>query len=196
MNAPDNSEKRLELVYKYFSHHMRTNTAVIVAMLEAINEGLSDDSMTEMIMESGYLLDIFDRGMSVCFNHIFDKPESSNTEEVNLLTLVTLFAENGVTSEIRDNIEIDISQNILVKCEPYAFKSLVHIFLHEASLVSTDKFSAIFKENSLIISPDAGFYENPPAFAIFSEVLQKQGMTLEYNKISITLRFPDESINC
>ena len=195
MNAPDNSEKRLELVYKYFSHHMRTNTAVIVAMLEAINDGLSDDSMTEMIMESGYLLDIFDRGMSVCFNHIFNRPESSNPEKVDLHMLVKLFIDNGVTKDGSCNTDVSIPENTTIMCEPFAFKSLIHIFLHEAALVTTGKFDVKLQNNALIISPDAGFYENPPVFAIFEEILLKQGINVEYNTISITLRFSDESIN-
>jgi len=195
MNAPDTPEKRLELVYKYFSHHMRTNTAVIVAMLEAINEGLSDESMNQMIMESGYLLDIFDRGMSVCFNHIFNKEESSDPEGVDLLTLVNLFVNNGVTKDGSCNAEISIPENLKIQCEPYSFKSLIQIFLHEAALVTQNSFRVRFKGNQLDIEPDKGFYENPPVFAIFKEVLARQGIATEYSKISITLRFPDESIN-
>lgn len=179
MNASENSEKkRLELVYKYFSHHMRTNTAVIVAMLEAINEGLSDESMTEMIMESGYLLDIFDRGMSVCFNHIFDKSESSDTEQVDLHMLIKLFVDNGVTKDINGNVTIDLPESTMISCEPYAFKSLIQIFLHEAALVSKEKFSVVFDKNTLTISPDTKFYENPPVFSIMKEILKKNKISL------------------
>lgn len=195
MDTAGGSDKRLETVYKYFSHHMRTNIAVVVAMLEAMSEGLSDESMTEMVMESGYLLDIFDRGMSVSFNHIFGKSESSEPEFLELALLVGLFVSNAVTKDGSCNVELTIPENIKVRCEPYSFKSIVQIFLHEAALNAKSGFVVIFEDNTLTIAPDKGFYDNPPVFEIFSELMKKQGITAQYDKISIKLRFPDESIN-
>jgi hypothetical protein len=196
MNTAESPEKRLELVYKYFSHHMRTNTAVIVAMLEAINEGLSDESMTEMVMESGYLLDLFDRGMSVCFNHLFDKKESSEPEQIELLTLVNLFISNAVTKDGTISTNINIPSELKVTCEPYAFKSLVQIFLHETALVTQESFSVEFADNVITMTPDGGFFENPEVFQIFADLLAKQNIKLEYDNVSIRLRLIDESINC
>ncbi|PLX70588.1 MAG: hypothetical protein C0602_03515 [Denitrovibrio sp.] len=195
MNTHAGHEKRLETVYKYFSHHMRTNTAVIVAMLEAIEDGLSDESITQMVMESGYLLDVFDRGMSVSFNYLFGKDESSEPEEIEIALLVEVFATNAVTKDGSCEVDIDIPENIKVNCEPYSFKSIVQIFLHEAALAAKSGFSVVFSKNTLEITPDKSFYENPPVFAIFSDLLAKHGITLDYDKISIKLRFPDESIN-
>jgi len=195
MNTAENSNKLVETVHRYFSHHIRTNTAVIVAMLEAINEGLTDESMSQMIMESGYLLDIFDRGMSVCFNHIFGKRESSEPEDVELKMLVDLFILNAVPKDGSCNTDTDIPENLKVHCEPYAFKNLLQIFLHEAVLAAQGSFSVRFADNTISIKPDGGFYENPEIFAIFKEVLASQGILTDYDKISIQLRFPDESIN-
>jgi len=195
MISADFPEKRIETVYKYFSHHIRTNTAVIVAMLEAINEGLSDDSMTGMIMESGYLLDIFDRGMSVCFNCILNKEECSEEEEVELKKLVDIFVSKAVAEEIREGTKVDIPEKLTVKCEPYAFKNLLQIFMHEAALSSSTAFNVSYKDNCLNITPEKDFYETPAVFGIFSDVLSKQKIITEYDKKSIKLRFPDESIN-
>lgn len=195
MHTAENSNKRVEIVHRYFSHHIRTNTAVIVAMLEAINEGLSDESMTQMIMESGYLLDLFDRGMSVCFNHILGKEESSQPEDIDLKLLVNLFIENAVPKDGSCNTESNIPENLKVHCEPFAFKSLLQILMHEGALAAQGKLSVLYADNTISIKPDGGFYENPPAFAIFKEVLAKQGIYTKYDKTSIELRFPDESIN-
>jgi len=195
MNAPESPEKRIEIIYKYFSHHIRTNTAVIVAMLEVINEGMSDESMTEMVMESGCLLDLFDRGMGVCFNHLFGKEEKSQPEDIELHMLVELFVNNAVTKDGSCNVDIDIPADLTVRCEPYSFKSLVQIFLHESALAAVSGFRVSFKDNQLEISPDEGYYDNPPAFAVFKELLGKQGIVTEYDKKFIKLRFPYESIN-
>lgn len=196
MDAPESTEKRLETVYKFFSHHIRTNTAVIVGMLEAINEGLSDESMYEMIMEAGYLLDLFDRGMSVCFNHLFNKKESSEPERVELFKLVSHFVKNGVAKDGSRTTEVDIPENIRINCEPYSFKSLLQIFIHEADLAAESSFKLSFCDGSLEITPDREFYQNPPVFDIFRSVLSAQGIETEYNNKSIILRFPNESIDC
>lgn len=195
MNNVPECEKKLETVYKYFSHHMRTNTAVIVAMLEAINEGLSDESMTEMVMEAGYLLDIFDRGMSVCFNHLFGKKESSEPEEIALAALSAHFVKSAVAKDGSCEAVINIPEGVKVRCEPFAFKCLLQIFMHETALAAGGGFCADFNKNTLELRPNGGFYETPPAFEVFKEILAVQGIETEYSKISITLRFPDESIN-
>ena len=195
MISSERPDKRIETVYRYFSHHIRTNTAVIVAMLEAINEGLSDESMSEMIMESGYLLDIFDRGMSVSFNHIFGKEEKSVPEPIELLFLINLFVNSAVTKDGSCTANINIPEKLAVICEPYSFKSLLQIFLHETVLACSREFTVSYSESILEMLPDKEFYENPPAFAVFKEIFSRQGITVEYDKKSIRLRFPDESIN-
>lgn len=195
MDTAESPERKLEIVYKYFSHHIRTNTAVVVAMLEAMNEGLSDESMTQMIMESGYLLDIFDRGMSVCFNHLFGKEESSQQEEVELAMLLKLFIENAVPKDGSCEPVIDISDDLKIICEPYSLKNLIQIFTHETVLAAKPCFRVEFRENTLAFTPNDGFYENPLIFEIFKDILNKQGIKTEYNNTSIKLRFPDESIN-
>jgi hypothetical protein len=188
-------DKQIEIVYKYFSHHIRTNTAVIVAMLEAINDGLTDDSATSMIMESGFLLDLFDRGMSVCFNHILRKAESSSPESVNLFKLISLFIDNGMSKESGCTADISIPQDTAIQCEPYSFKSLILILMHESALAAQSGLNIEFRDDTLKITPDSGFYENPPILEIFSEIFAKQGFHFEYNNNFFLLRFTNESIN-
>ncbi|MGE4497729.1 MAG: hypothetical protein AB7E48_07600, partial [Deferribacterales bacterium] len=64
--------EELLTVYKYFSHNIRTSTSTIVAMMEAVKDGFDDDTgeMMELVAQSGFLLDLFDRGMSATFRYI------------------------------------------------------------------------------------------------------------------------------
>lgn len=188
-------EHRLDTTYRYFSHHIRTCTSVVVAMLDAVAEGLTDDSMTAMIMESGYLLDIYDRGMSVCFNHILGKPHEIVLEKVDVRHLIELYENNAVSAESHAVLDCDISE-MAVMCDGYSFKSFFQILLQEG-LASAKKSLKISREgNEIKILPDKGYNEIQPIFNIFAEVFQKSGITMIFDMSSITLRFTDESIDC
>jgi len=189
MRASDSCDRRLELSYKYFSHHLRTNTSVVVAMLDVIKEGLSDDSMMEMIMESGYLLDVFDRGMSITFNHILGKKESSEREDIDLNLLIDLFLKNAVPKDGSCELLFEIPKNCIINCDGYSFKSIFQIFLHEAVLASNINVTVTFSGNELAIIPDKGFNEINPIFSIFKEIFQKNGVETVLDISFIKLRF-------
>jgi hypothetical protein len=189
MKEQGSCDKRLELIYKYFSHHIRTNTSVVVAMLDVIKEGLSDDSMMDMIMESGYLLDVFDRGMSISFNHILGKEEENFQEEIDLKLFTELFATNALPKDGSCNISITIPEGCFINCNGYTFKSIYQILLHEAALSTEKEMSVSFQNNSVSIKPDKGFNDINPIYFIFAEVLQKSGIQTELDKAVITLRF-------
>ncbi len=194
MSTPGRLEHQLDVTYRYFSHHIRTCTSVVVAMLDVVAEGLTDDSMTAMIMESGYLLDIYDRGMSVCFNHILGKTHETEIEQVDIGHLLELYIKNAVSEETPAEIIHNI-EGMHLRCDAYSFKSIFQILCQEG-LASAKKQLRINRSGStLSISPDNGFNEVQQIFEIFAEVLKKSGIIMEFDKTSITLRFTDESID-
>ena len=194
MSSPAGLEHRLDVTYRYFSHHIRTCTSVVVAMLDAVAEGLTDDSMTAMIMESGYLLDIYDRGMSVCFNHILNKPHDMTIEPVDVAHLIEIYEKNAVSDEMPASVVSDIT-DLKVKCDSYSFKSLFQIFMQEALMSSDKELKITYSDNIIAIVPDKGFNEVQQIFPIFAEVLKRSEIDMTYDKSSIQLRFTDESID-
>ena len=72
----------LSVVREYFSHNLRTSTAMVVATVSLFKFGLSDDSdsMADMIVESAYFLDVYDKGMEILFNYILGKPIRNDKE--------------------------------------------------------------------------------------------------------------------
>jgi len=194
MISPADIERRLDVTYRYFSHHIRTCTSVVVAMLDAVAEGLTDKSMTDMIMESGYLLDIYDRGMSVCFNHVLGKPHDAEIGDVDINHLVELYIKNAVSEEgaaVANHLK-----GVTVRCDAYSFKSLFQILLQEGLSSSKDELKITHDSNKIYILPDKGYNEIQPIFAIFAEIFDRTGIVMSYDKTSIILRFQDESINC
>ena len=192
-SAPE-LERRLDITYRYFSHHIRTCTSVVVAMLDAVAEGLTDDSMTAMIMESGYLLDIYDRGMSVCFSHILNKPHNVELEEVDMDHLTELYIKNGVSPE--SPMVTHHLKGVHVTCDAYSFKSLFQILMQEGLASSRDELKIVHDENKIFIIPDKGYNEIQPIFSIFAEIFERTGIVMSFDKSSIILRFQNESINC
>lgn len=189
MVDPQACSQRLELIYKYFSHHIRTNTSVVVAVLDVLREELTDESMVEMVMESGYLLDVFDRGMNIAFNHIFDKAESATVEDIDIPVLIELFKHNAVSTDDNEKLQTDIPQYFKVTCDSYTFKTIFQIFIHEAVLSADKTVEIKYIDDSLIVKPDSGFNELFPIFHIFAEILLECGITIDFNKSAITLRF-------
>jgi hypothetical protein len=194
MSSQTDIERRLDVTYRYFSHHIRTCTSVVVAMLDAVAEGLTDKSMTDMIMESGYLLDIYDRGMSVCFNHVLGKPHTAEPEEVDIAHLVELYVKNAVSEESAA-VTCHL-KGVSVICDAYSFKSLFQIILQEGLASSKDELKITHDENKIFILPDKGYNEIQPIFAIFAEIFDRTGIVMSYDKSFIILRFQNESINC
>jgi len=194
MSSPEDIERRLDVTYRYFSHHIRTCTSVVVAMRDVVAEGLTDKSMTDMIMESGYLLDLYDRGMSVCFNHVLGKPHDIELEDVDIALLTGLYIKNAVSQEgaaVNSHLK-----GVSVSCDAYSFKSLFQILLQEALSSSAAELKVTHDENKIYILPDKGYNEIQPIFAIFAEIFERTGIVMSYDKTSIILRFHDESINC
>ncbi|MGE4266731.1 MAG: hypothetical protein AB7F25_04815 [Deferribacterales bacterium] len=194
MSSPEDIERRLDVTYRYFSHHIRTCTSVVVAMLDVVAEGLTDKSMTDMIMESGYLLDLYDRGMSVCFNHVLGKPHDIELEEVDIALLTGLYIKNAVSQE---SAAVNSRLNgVSIRCDAYSFKSLFQILLQEGLASSAGELKVTHDENKIYILPDKGYNEIQPIFTIFAEIFERTGIVMSYDKTSIILRFHDESINC
>lgn len=185
----------LETVYRYFSHYIRTCTSVVVAMLDVVAEGLTDKSMTAMIMESGYLLDIYDRGLSVSFGRVLGRAHETERETIDVSQLLKLFIKNAISEEsgvtVRENID-----GLSVRCDAYSFKSLFQILLQEGVASSSAELTVSLADDVLSIVPDTGFNEVQPVYRIFASIFAESGINMTYDKHKIDLRFPHESINC
>src|SRR6056297_967646 len=86
----------LRLAYEYFSHHIRTSSSTIVATLEAVKDGLADDpdEMLNIVTESGFLLDLFDRGLCVAISIASGDELPARSERINVGRLSEHFFEH------------------------------------------------------------------------------------------------------
>lgn len=186
--------------YKYFSHHIRTATSSIVALTEAMQDGLMDDSaeMAEMVAQSGFLLDLFDRGMSATFRYIIANEIDKRDDETDIGKLTEhLLEKTCVLSDVPETeLELDIAADFKVRNNAYILKSIFLITLYEAIKTSSGKLEIKGEFPVLNIKTDKEFAGFPEIIQIFSEMFRQVGIKLEYDTNSISLRFDYENSDC
>lgn len=186
--------------YKYFSHHIRTATSSIVALTEAMQDGLMDDSaeITELVAQSGFLLDLFDRGMSATFRYLVAGEIEKRDDETDIGKLVEhLLEKTYVLSDVPETeLELDIDTDFKVINNAYMMKSIFLITLYEAIKASSGKLEIKGEFPVLNIKTNKEFAGFPEIIQIFSEMFCQVGIQLECDTNSISLRFDYENSDC
>ncbi len=182
----------LNIVKDYFSHNMRTSTAMVVAAVSIFKFGLSDDTdnMTDMIIESSYFLDVYDKGMEVLFNYILGHPIGSDRE---------LFDPAKITSKVIDGLQCSIKeQNIQVSCvfhemnafetNIYMAKTLLELILCEEIRKCNSSLS-IYTSGDIFTITKSNPHEAPEIYKLFTKFLSELNIEFTYSNDSVNLRF-------
>jgi len=184
-------KERYSLAYKYFSHNIRTCTATIVTMLEVIQDGLDDDisEMASYATESGFLLDIFDRGLSTCAKFIGDGVTGSTEDVINLKKLTMNFLNNvGMLEETPEQICSSMPDDFDIKDKGYAFKNLYQIIIYEAIRYNMQAPEFEINNKEIYIKSESFFTEMSEMFGIFIEIFETLDIELGYDGDRIYMR--------
>ena len=189
----ENLVRDLSIVREYFSHNMRTSTAMVVATVSLFKFGLSDDtddSMTDMIIESAYFLDVYDKGMEVMFNYVLGKPIRNDKE---------IFDPVKITGKVIEDLKCSIKdQNINVTCifgemeifetNSYVAKTILELILCEEIRKCTDEISIHTRGNVLTIKK-TNSNDAPEMYKLFTKFLKELNIELSYSNDIVTMRF-------
>lgn len=182
----------LSVVREYFSHNLRTSTAMVVATVSLFKFGLSDDtdSMADMIVESSYFLDVYDKGMEVLFNYILGKPIRNDKETFDPVKIT-----GKVIEDLRSTIK---EQNINISCffedmntwetNSYVAKTLLELILCEEIRKCTAEMTISSRDNVLYIKK-AEETKNPEIYSIFARFFAEFNIEFTYTLDTLTLRF-------
>lgn len=185
--------EELITVYKYFSHHIRTSTSTIVAMMEAVKDDIGDDSgeMIELVAQSGFILDLFDRGMSATFRYLIESEIEQQESKINIKKLTEhLLERTCVLNEVPFlKLDINIDSDFDVESSAYLLKSIFLIIVYEAVKNASEKLTIVGKAPLLSLISENDFTAFPEIIHIFSEMLEKVGVKLSYGKNTISMRF-------
>ena len=182
----------LSVVREYFSHNLRTSTAMVVATVSIFKFGLSDDTdnMADMIIESSYFLDVYDKGMEVLFNYVLGKPIRHDKEAFDPVKIT-----GKVIEDLRRSIK---EQNINVLCffedmkpvetNSYVAKTLLELILCEEIRKCTSDLTISSRDNILLIKKTKGT-KNPEIYNIFARFFKEFNIEFTYTEDTLTLRF-------
>ncbi len=191
MNA-DTLINDLSIVREYFSHNLRTSTAMVVATVSIFKFGLSDDtdSMADMIIESSYFLDVYDKGMEILFNYILGKPIRNDKEIFDPVKITGKVIEDLRSTIKEQNITISCFFEDMNKCETnsYVAKTLLELILCEEIRKCNSSINVSSRENVLYLKKSTET-KNPEIYDIFARFFAEFNIEFTYTLDSLTLRF-------
>ena len=188
----ENLIHNLSIVREYFSHNMRTSTAMVVATVSIFKFGLSDDTdnMTDMIIESSYFLDVYDKGMEVLFNYVLNKPIKNEKEKFDPVKITGKVIEDLRCSIQEQNIKVSCIYDEMdpVKTNSYIAKTLLELILCEEIRKCSSELSIHSRGNVLTIKKSYNT-DIPDIYQIFKNILAEVEIDFIYTSDSVSLRF-------
>lgn len=188
----ENLIHNLSIVREYFSHNMRTSTAMVVATVSIFKFGLSDDTdnMTDMIIESSYFLDVYDKGMEVLFNYVLNKPIKNEKEKFDPVKITGKVIEDLRCSIQEQNIKVSCIYDEMnpVKTNSYIAKTLLELILCEEIRKCSSELSIHSRGDVLTIKKSYNT-DIPDIYQIFKNILAEVEIDFIYTSDSVSLRF-------
>ncbi len=182
----------LSVVREYFSHNLRTSTAMVVATVSIFKFGLSDDTdnMADMIIESSYFLDVYDKGMEVLFNYVLGKPIRNDKEAFDPVKITGKVIEDLRSSIKEQNINVlcFFEDMKVVETNSYVAKTLLELILCEEIRKCTSDLTISSRDNILLIKKTKGT-KNPEIYNIFARFFKEFNIEFTYTEDTLTLRF-------
>ena len=188
----ENLIHNLSIVREYFSHNMRTSTAMVVATVSIFKFGLSadTDNMTDMIIESSYFLDVYDKGMEVLFNYVLNKPKKKKKEKFDPVKITGKVIEDLRCSIQEQNIKVSCIYDEMnpVKTNSYIAKTLLELILCEEIRKCSSELSIHSRGDVLTIKKSYNT-DIPDIYQIFKNILAEVEIDFIYTSDSVSLRF-------
>ena len=182
----------LSVVREYFSHNLRTSIVMVVATVSLFKFGLSDDSdsMADMIVESAYFLDVYDKGMEILFNYILGKPIRNDKETFDPVKITGKVIEDLKNTVKEQNINIFCCFENMNTCETnsYVAKALLELILCEEIRKCNAEMTISSRDNVLCIKKTTET-KNPEIYKIFAKFFAEFSIEFTYTLDAITLRF-------
>ncbi len=182
----------LSTVREFFSHRLRTSTALLVATATVIKHGFIDDilNIEESIAEAAFFVDVYESGMNTCFDYCLNKNLRANPEKVmpsdiikHVLSRVE-FTITDATSQIECDLD-DFSYEAVL----YPIKALLEVVLCEELRAQAQHYKITGKDGLYTIVKDKKVVALPEIYPTLRKVFKAHNVEFTYDDTNITLRF-------
>ncbi|MDR2869253.1 MAG: hypothetical protein LBV04_02275 [Deferribacteraceae bacterium] len=173
----------LKQIYNYFSHHMRNCTAMIATSVTLLSYkmGIDEDQLFKDVIESSFLLDLFDRGMHTCFQDVFGD-STDYSDELSLKLAVCNFVEqcDSYVKEKGIKLNLNIEDAAIIRGKVHEIRVLTNTIIYEMLHDAQDSFNISVKRNKIIVEVSKDKQE-PAIWSIFKRIFQKYGVQLSFD---------------
>lgn len=196
MGSSDNNINinELSLVREFFSHNIRTSTAIVVATAMIFKYNLLDEQDdggdSDVISESAYFLDVFDKGMDICFDFVLNKPLRNDLEEVYPSKIIRHFQHKLPITIADQGIDLQIElDEFATKSNLHAIKTIIEIILCQEVRNCKGLLKITGEGGVYSISCEESLSPCPEIYGIFQKLLAILGVDFSFDDNSIVMRF-------
>ena len=184
-------KNNLQTVYSYFSHHMRNCTAMIATSVTLLSHKMSNDEerLFNEVIESSFLLDLFDRGMHICFQEVFeDTTEYTDTLNLEQAVLHFVVQCKSLMEEKGVKLNLHVGSPAMISGQVHEIRTLTNIIMYELINQTHVILTGKLINKKLTVTAD-GQVVVPEIWALFKQILGKHNVRFEYIKNRCVLEF-------
>jgi hypothetical protein len=173
----------LKQIYTYFSHHVRNSTAMIATSVTLLSYkmGVDEDQLFKDVIESSFLLDLFDRAMHICFQDVFGE-SAEYVDELSLKQAVCNFLEqcDSYIHEKGISVKLEMENVATIKGKVHEIRVLTNTVIYEMLKDAQDTLKLHIKGNKITIEVTKDKRE-PEIWGIFKRIFKKYGVQFSHN---------------
>jgi len=182
----------LRVIHAYFSHHIRNCAAMIAASVTLLSYRMTSDEqkLIDEVTEASFLLDLFDAGMNICFDHTFGLPHIDYNDDYDIEAFVRHFLDQCKTIISERDVELDFRVNnpSVVKGNSHELRIIINLIIYEMILQAIRSASIELNKNRIIVSADA-YRTAPPIWGVIKNVLKIRGISFSFDDKECVLEF-------
>jgi hypothetical protein len=142
------------------------------------------------VTEASFLLDLFDAGMGICFDHTFGIEPIFFNDDYDVEAFVQHFLEQckNIMSEREIELVLNINNSCVTKGNSHELRIIINLIVYEMILKSGKSLSISLNKNCLTLSADTSF-EEPLIWGTIKDVCKKRGISFIFSDKGCSLEF-------
>ena len=185
-------KNKLRAIQTYFSHHMRNCTAMIAASVTLISYRMTNDErkLMDEVTEAAFLLDLFDAGMNICYDHAFGVEPINFNDKYDVEAFIRHFLDQckNIMSERDIKLDLHISNPCIINGNSHELRVIINLIIYEMILQANSSFNVELNKNRLTLSTDT-YSGAPEVWTTMKEVCKKRNITFSYDDKGCVLEF-------